>query len=132
MIRQMPARTMFKMPDYLLLNQNALHTDILSLHLLVDEQSSHSLSCPDAHASDQDLLLRPPCLTEDCANLSCAGSSKRVSKSDGATSRIHFGVVQAEDVQAVDGHGGESLIDLEDIDIVLSETKLAEEFGNGD
>lgn len=52
---------------------------------------------------------------------------------DGSAPDVHLRRVDAEDVCAVDGHGSESLVDLDDIDVVLKiEVELAQELGDGE
>jgi hypothetical protein len=36
-------------------------------------------------------------------------------------------MIQTQDIEAVDGHGGESLVDLDDIDVILGELELGKE-----
>ena len=74
------------------------------LQLLIHKKTRHSLTRPDAHTRQQDLLLLSPALAKPSADLPGAGSSQRVSQRDGSTSDVHFRRVDAQDVCAVDGH----------------------------
>lgn len=47
-----------------------------------------------------------------------------MAESDGAATGVDLCMVKAEDVQAVDGHGGKCLIDLKDIDVLFRELEL--------
>ena len=51
---------------------------------------------------------------------------------DRPTSGIHLGVIETEDVETVDGHGGERLVDLEDVDVVFCEVEFGEQFRDGE
>ena len=62
--------------------------------LLIDEESSHTLSSTDTHTSQQNLLLLPPSLTEARHNLSRAGSTQRVAEGNGSSSWVHLLVRQ--------------------------------------
>lgn len=83
------------------------------------------------HGSDEDLLLRPSSLTQDGADLSRTGGTQRVAERNGTTAGVDLGMVQTQDVDAVDGHGGKGLVDLEDVDVFLGQLELAQEFGDG-
>lgn len=83
------------------------------------------------HGSDEDLLLRPSGFTQDRADLSCTGGAQRVAESNRTAAGVDLGVVQTQDVDAVDGHGGKGLVDLEDVNVVLGQLELAQEFGDG-
>ena len=74
------------------------------LQLLIHKETRHSLTRPDAHTRQQDLLLLSPTFAKPGADLSGAGSSERVSQRDGSTSDVHFRGIDAQDVCAVDGH----------------------------
>lgn len=106
---------------------------MLDLNLLIDKQPSHSLSGTNAHADQQHLLLCPPALAQSSNNLSCASSTQRVTQCDGTTTGVHLRVVEADDVvTAVHCHGGESLIDFDDVDVGEANVVLGEELGDGD
>ena len=49
-----------------------------------------------------------------------------------AAARVHFLVGNLQHVLAVDGHGGEGLVDLDDVDFVEGEVELCEELGDRD
>ena len=49
------------------------------------------------------------------------------------TSHIHFRRIDAEDVDAVDGHGRERLVEFDDVDVVLEvEVEFPEELWDGE
>jgi len=91
---------------------------IQRLHLLVNEETSHTLSSTNTHAGKQDLLLLPPALRQTRHDLASTCCSERVTESNCATADVHLGVVDAQLVQAVHGHGGEGLVELEDVDLI--------------
>ena len=74
------------------------------LQLLIHKETRHSLTRPNAHTRQQDLLLLSSALAKPGADLPGAGSSQRVSQRDGSTSDVHFRGVDAKDVCAIDGH----------------------------
>ena len=87
----------------------------------------------NTHACQKHLLLGSPELTETRHDLPCASGSEWVAEGDGTTTGVHLGVVKAGDVvTAVYGHGGEGLVDLDNIDVGEVKVDLGEELGNGD
>jgi hypothetical protein len=102
------------------------------LHLLVDEETGHTLSGTDAHARQEDLLLLSPCLTQSGNDLPGASGTKRMTQSNSATTNVHLGVVNLECVQAVNCHGCKSLVQFNDVNVVNLEVELAEKLGDGD
>jgi len=89
------------------------------------------ISATYTHRSDEDLLLGPPGLAQDCADLPRTGCAEGMAEGDGAASGVDLCVVEAEYVQTVDSHGGKGLVDLEDIDIVLGKLELLQELRDG-
>lgn len=83
--------------------------------------------CTYTHGGDEDLLLGAAGLAQDGADLAGAGGAEGVAEGDGAAAGVDLGVVQAQDVEAVDGHGGKGLVDLKDVDVFLGQLELAEE-----
>ena len=65
------------------------------LQLLIHKETRHSLTRPDAHTRQQDLLLLSSAFAKSGADLSGACSSQRVSQRDGSTSDVHFRGVDA-------------------------------------
>ena len=51
---------------------------------------------------------------------------------DGSSSGVHLLVRQLQDILAVYGHGGEGLVDFDDVDVVDGDIVLAEELGDSD
>jgi hypothetical protein len=100
---------------------------LTSLHLLVDKQASHALAGTDTHAGKQDLLLRSPRLAQYRANLSGTCSSKRVAKGNSATSGVDFLRIQTQYVHAINSHGGEGLVDFDNVDVVFRKAEFAQE-----
>jgi hypothetical protein len=47
-----------------------------------------------------------------------------MAESDGATTGVDLCMVETENVQAVDGHGGKCLVDLKDVDVFFRELEL--------
>lgn len=104
-----------------------------TLHLLIHKQARHALACPDAHTRQQHLLLLPPALAQTRADLPGARGSERVTQRDGPAPDVHLGRVDAEDVGAVDGHGGEGLVEFDEVDVVLEvEVEFGQELGDGE
>lgn len=55
-----------------------------------------------------------------------------MSQRDRPTARVHFGGVEPENVQTVDGHGGEGFVELDDVDVVFGQVEFREELGHGE
>lgn len=52
---------------------------------------------------------------------------------DSAAAHVHFRRVDAKDVGAVDGHGGKSLVEFDEVDVGLEvEVEFGQEFWNGE
>lgn len=49
---------------------------------------------------------------------------------NGTTTRVNLGVVEAEVLDTVHGHGGKGFVDLVDVDVVLVQLELAQELGD--
>lgn len=118
------------MADIQLIIQNYSNIDIMPLDLLIDKQPSHALSSTNAHAGDQDLLLRPTSLAQDSSDLACASCAERVTDGDSTATRVDLGVLKAEVLDTVHGHGGKGLVDLVDVNVVLVELELAQQLGD--
>lgn len=83
------------------------------------------------HGGDQDLGLCPPSLAQDCADLSGTSGTQRMAEGDSTTTRVDLGVVKTQDIQAVDGHRGKGLVDLENVNVVLGELEFLQQLGDG-
>lgn len=104
-----------------------------NLQLLIYKQTRHTLARPNAHARQQYLLFLSSAFTQPSTDLSCACSPQRVTQSNSSTSHIHFRWVDAKNVCAVDSHGSKSLIDFDDVDVILKvEIEFTEELGDGE
>lgn len=103
-----------------------------ALRSLIHKQTSHTLSRTNTHARQQNLLLCPAQLAQTGNNLSRACSAERVAQGDGAAAGVHLGPVEGELVAAVDGHAGEGLIDLDDVNVGEGEVVLGEQLGDSD
>lgn len=103
----------------------------LSLDLLIHKQPSHTLSGTNAHTRDEDLLLRPSGLAQYRTDLSCTSRAQWVTQRNGASARVDLLMFEAEVIQAVDGHGSESLVDLVNVDVGLGQVEFAEKLGDG-
>lgn len=101
------------------------------LNLLVNEQTGHTLTSADAHAGQEDLLLLSSALAETGDNLASTGGTQGMAQSDGTTTDVHLLVGDVQDVHAVDGHGGEGLVELDNVNVVNGELVLLEELGDG-
>jgi hypothetical protein len=102
------------------------------LHLLVDEETGHTLSGTNAHARQEDLLLLSPSLAQSGNDLPGPCGAKGMTQSNSTTTNVHLGVVNFECVQAVNCHGCEGLIQFNDVDIVNLEVVLGKKLGDGD
>lgn len=100
--------------------------------LLVDEKTSHAHTSTNAHACQQNLLARFPALGQTSDNLSSTSGTEGMAEGNGTTAGVHLVPVELELVAAVDSHGSESFVDLDDIDIVEGEAVLVEKLGDGD
>lgn len=49
-----------------------------------------------------------------------------------STPDVHLRVVDLQGVEAVDGHGRESLVDLDEVNVIEGKAELGEQLGNGD
>lgn len=108
-----------------------LYIPIYHLHLLVHKQAGHALSCTNAHAGHQDLLVGAFGLAQDSTDLSCTRCAQRMAERNRAAARVDLSMVQTQVVEAVHGHGREGLVDLVDVDVVLAEVELGKELGDG-
>jgi hypothetical protein len=102
------------------------------LQLLVDKQTSHTHTSTNAHTGEQDLLLLPPALAQTCDNLAGTCATQRVAERDSAAPDVELVVVDLEGLEAVDRHGGESLVELDEVNVVEGKLELVEELGDGD
>ena len=66
------------------------------LQLLVDKETSHTLTSTNAHTSQKNLLLLSPALTQPSDNLSSASSTKRMTKRNRTTPNVHLGMINVE------------------------------------
>lgn len=55
-----------------------------------------------------------------------------MSQGNRPAARVHFRMVQPQHVQAIDGHGGKGLVDLDDVDVVFCQVEFREELGHGE
>ena len=108
----------------------SVRLDVDGLDLLVHKQPCHSLAGSNAHTGDQNLLLRPPGLTQNRTDLACPRRTQRVTQGDGTSARVDLGMVQPEVVQTVHGHRREGLVDLVDVDVFLVQVELGQELGD--
>src|SRR6266536_851750 len=106
--------------------------NMMRLQLLIDKQTSHTLSSTNTHTCQQDLLLLSSALAQSSNNLSCTSGTQWVTKSNSTTTRVHLLVWQFQGVFAVDSHGCESLVDLNDVTVIDGDVVLAQKLGDGD
>lgn len=100
--------------------------------MLVDEQTRHTHTRAYAHGGQEDLLLLPARLAQTSHNLPRARASERVAQRDRSTADVHLLGVDLQLVQAVHRHGGERLVELDQVDVVDREVELVQELGDGD
>lgn len=98
------------------IDQRQSHT----FHLLfIDKQRRHAHPGAHTHTRQQDLFLLTATLAQTRNNLPHARHAKRMAKSNRASARIELFPIEFELVAAVDCHGSESLVDLDDVDVVV-------------
>lgn len=95
------------------------------------KQSSTQSKTYNAHGGEENLLLLPSALAETSDNLPRASRAQRVAERNGAAADVHLAVVNLERVLAVDCHAGESLVQLDNVDVVDGNVELAQKLGNG-
>lgn len=100
--------------------------------LLTNKQTSHTHARTNTHTRQQDFLARSPALTQPGDDLPRACGSKWVTQSNGAALGVHLVPVKGQLVAAVHGHGGECLVDLDDVDVRQGEVVLVQELRDGD
>ena len=103
----------------------------MGCRLLGHPDSSHTHTGTDAHGSNADLLVRPVELSQQCADLAGAGAAKRVAEGNGTTLGVDLFSGEAKLVGAPHALGSKSLVDLEDVDIVLGDAGLLQSNGDG-
>ena len=89
------------------------------LLLLIHKEPSHSLTGTNAHTRHQDLLLGLLRFAENGTNLSRTSRPEWMAQGNSSTSRVHLGMIEAEFVETINGHGSKGLIDLVDINVGL-------------
>jgi len=113
-------------------NQSGYPTTTVNiLQLLVDKETSHTLTSSNTHAGQKNLLLLPSALAQARYDLSSASGTKGMAESDGTAADVHLGVVNVELIQTVDGHAGKGLVELDDIDVIDGDVVLGEQLGDG-
>lgn len=100
-------------------------------HLLSNPNSSHTHTGSNAHASHTNLLTRPLELCEKCADLSCASDAERVTESNSTALGVHLVDIEAKLIDAEETLRSEGLVDFPNINVVLGETGLFEDRGDG-
>ena len=88
-----------------------------SSKLLINKQPRHPLPRPNTHTRKQHPLLLPPTLTQPRTDLPRPRRPKRMSQRNGAAPDIHLRGIDAQVIDAVDGHRGEGFVELDDVDI---------------
>src|SRR5216683_4876466 len=95
------------------------------LHAL--EQRSRAESATAAHRDDRSLTVRPLELVKCLGDEPAAGRAERMAKRNRAAVRIHTSHVGLKRARPAKDHGGERLIDLEQVDVADSKTVFLEE-----
>src|SRR6266851_3057896 len=95
------------------------------LHTL--EQRSRAQSATAAHRDDRSLTVRPLELVKRLGDEPAAGRTERMAKGDRTAVRIHTSHVGLKRPRPAKDHGGERLIDLEQVDVADSKTVFLEE-----
>lgn len=99
--------------------------------LLRNPNGRHTHPRAHAHARHANLLLPSSQLIQQRADLPRAGAAERVAERNSAALGVDLADIQAQLLDAEDALGGESLVDLVDIDIVLGQAGLLEGDGDG-
>lgn len=100
-------------------------------HLLGDPNSGHTHTGANAHAGDANLLVGPVELGQKCAHLAGASAAERVTEGDSTTLGVDLLLGQAKLIDTPHTLGGECLIDLVDVDIILGDAGFLKGNGNG-
>ena len=100
------------------------------LHLLRNPDSGHTHTGTDAHAGDTDLLVCPLQFSKQSADLAGTSASKRVTECNSTTLGVDLLLGNTKLVDTPDALGSEGLVDLVDVDIILSDAGLLQ--SNGD
>lgn len=101
------------------------------VHLLGNNQRSGTHTGTNAHGGDTDLLARLLKLGEQSGKLSSTGGSQRVANSNGTTSGVDLGLVDSTMLDGEQSLGSESLVDLENVNVVDGQTKVLKDSRNG-
>src|SRR5690606_21453200 len=101
------------------------------LQNLVDKDTGHTLASTNAHGSNQDLLLGSSQLTQTSNNLSSTRATKWMAKGNSTTSWVNLLMVQSKSLHTVDSHRSESLVNLENINLILADSVLGKDLWDG-
>lgn len=99
--------------------------------LLGHPDGSHTHTSADAHAGDTNLLVGPLELSQEGADLAGTSAAKRVAEGNSTTLGVDLLLRQAKLVDTPHALRGEGLVDLEDVDIILSDASLLQSDGDG-
>ena len=99
----------------------------------IDKQPRHPLSRANTHTRQQNPLPQPPGLAQTRNDLSRTRRTQRMPERNGSSPRIHLRGVDLQHILTINGHAGESLVDLDDVDIGLEvQVEFRHELGDGD
>lgn len=99
--------------------------------LLGNNQRSGTHTGTNAHGGDTDLLARALKLREQGGKLSSTSGSKRVANGDGTTSGVDLVLVNSAVLDGEQSLRGESLVDLENVNVVDGQTKVLKDGRDG-
>lgn len=99
--------------------------------LLGNPNGGHTHTSADTHAGNTNLLVRPLQLRQQSANLSGTRAAQGVTERDGATLGVDLLKWDTQFFRTPDALGGEGLVDLVDVDVVLGDAGLLERHGDG-
>lgn len=100
-------------------------------NLLSNPNGSHSHASANAHGRDTNLLLASLKLIEKRRDLAGAGAAERVTESNSTTLGVNLLLGNAKLVGAPQALAGESLVDLEDVNIVGRDAGEVKSLGDG-
>ncbi|KAI9151821.1 hypothetical protein HJFPF1_09032 [Paramyrothecium foliicola] len=101
------------------------------IHLLRNPNSAHTHTGANAHGGVANLLSGPLELIQQGGHLSSASAAQGVTKGNGTTLGVDLLVGNAQLVSAPQTLAGESLVDLENVDVILRDAGELKSLGDG-
>lgn len=122
-----------------LINHGAIQTNEMVYNISINQlkqllgnpDGCHAHTSTDTHASNTNLLVGALELSQQCAYLSGTGAAEGMPEGDSTTLGIDLFLRKTKLVNTPDALGSESLVDLENIDVILGDAGLLESNGDG-